>query len=66
MTKVKRDRSVLKFSSAAVVLLMLIAAGLILWGLPATHATAARPQISVGSGTGFWHTNGSQIVDATA
>ena len=28
------------------------------------RATAAPPQISVGSGAGFWHTNGSQIVDA--
>jgi endoglucanase len=64
MTKVKRDKSVLKFSSAAVVLLMLMAAALLLSSLPATHATAVPPQISVGSGTGFWHTNGSQIVDA--
>ncbi|HEU4391253.1 MAG TPA: glycoside hydrolase family 5 protein, partial [Blastocatellia bacterium] len=40
-------------------------ASVMLTSVPAGWVTAAAPQISVGgSGTGFWHTNGSQIVDA--
>jgi endoglucanase len=46
-----------------VLVLVLVAGSLLLHGVLASRATAA-PQVSVGSGTGFWRTNGRQIVDA--
>jgi len=45
-------------------LLTVLIGYLTLAGLPAHSVNAATPQVSVGSGTGFWRTNGRQIVDA--
>jgi endoglucanase len=46
-------------------ILLLISSGLlILASIPRAPVSAAPPQIGVGSGTGFWHTNGRQILDA--
>jgi hypothetical protein len=44
--------------------IVILAAILILAGLAGPRVTEANPQVSVGSGAGFWHTNGRQIVDA--
>ena len=45
-------------------LLMIVSGMLILASGPPARVTSASPQIGVGSGSGFWHTNGRQIVDA--
>src|SRR5262249_26333714 len=45
-------------------LLALIAVIVIFSSLPMRGVSAAGAQVSAGSGTGFWHTNSKQIVDA--
>ena len=56
--------SVLKRHIPVVLVSVILAAYLIAAGIPGNRVAAA-PQISVGgSGAGFWHTNGDQIVDA--
>jgi endoglucanase len=56
-------RSISKQHFTWLLLLLVGAGGLIAPAVIADGASAA-PQVSVGSGAGFWHTNGRQILDS--
>src|SRR6185503_18640543 len=63
--RIMEKRSVWNHHILLATTLGVLAAYLMLPGVPAARVTAAAPQISVGgSGAGFWHTNGRQILDA--
>lgn len=62
--RINQSSSVWRRLSPVILLLISMLGCVILASIPTSAVRAAAPQLSVGSGTGFWRSNGAQIVDA--